>query len=34
MTWVFWYIGMVIAIAGVPAGVHANLLFSPTEDDT
>lgn len=29
MTWVFWYIGMVIAIAGVPA----NLFLKPTPED-
>ena len=33
MTWVFWYVGMVIVIAGIPAGVLANLLFKPATED-
>lgn len=33
MTWVFWYVGMVIAIASVLAGMPANLLLKPTLEE-
>lgn len=33
MTMVFAFVGMVIAVAGVPVGVLANLLLKPTPED-
>lgn len=33
MSCVFLYVGMVIAVASVPSGMLANLLFKPTEED-
>jgi hypothetical protein len=29
---VFAYVGLVIAVAGIPAGVIANLFFKPTPE--
>lgn len=34
MTFVFAYMGMVIAVASVPSGMLANLLLKPTEKDS